>query len=190
MPPHSPGLGLEEPSPGNSRPAAPAARPRPWPSQASAGLLLPAPPSRLPCPSSPPVSKLDGFRHCAGCSSHFSSHSLVSCPVPASLSCLILRDVVCTWRSAWIPQPCAPQPHVRGPGVGRGGPCSRGPRVCSLRASANGNLSNQGEWPCRSTQNRLCWIPELGRAACVIRGRGAACSLPKSGTSKRKWRWN
>lgn len=42
MLPHSPGLGLEEPSPGNSRPAAPAARPRPWPSLASAGLLPPA----------------------------------------------------------------------------------------------------------------------------------------------------
>jgi len=31
------GLGPEEPSSGNSRPAAPAARPRPWPSLASAG---------------------------------------------------------------------------------------------------------------------------------------------------------
>lgn len=39
--------------------------------------------------------------------------------------------------------------------MGRGGHRSRGPRACSLTASARSHLANQGEWPRRGTESFL-----------------------------------
>lgn len=70
--------------------------------------------------------------------------------------------------------------------MGRGGPGSRGPRVCSLTASDHGRLANQGEWTRRGTRNGPRWIPEMGRAACVLGGGGHLRPPENPGTSERK----
>lgn len=51
----------------------------------------------LPCPSSPPVLKLSGFRQRAGRSSHPDFYSLVSGCVPAPLRALLSGDELYTW---------------------------------------------------------------------------------------------
>lgn len=189
--PHSPGFGLEDPSPG-SGPAAPAVRPRPSLSPVGASLL----PSLLPCPSSPPVSELDGFRHSAGRSSRRRYHSLVSGCVLTVLRLVIPGDGLCAWRGAWSSRPRTPHPHVRGAGVGRGGPGSRGPRACVLMASARGSLEDQSKWPCRGTgavsggeadpSGSLRWGTRCVCVCVCIRGRGSLRPTEDPVTPKRK----
>lgn len=148
--PHSPGLELEEPSPGNSGLAAPAARPRPWPSPANAGL----PPSLLLALLA--HQRVNSMVFCAAPAALATlAVTLVSGCVPAALRAVIPGDALCTWRGAGTSPPrSALHAHVRRAGVGRGGPISCGPRACSLTASARGSLANQGKWPLGDVSGR------------------------------------
>lgn len=122
--------------------------PAPWPLSGQRGPPSPVPPlpPSLPflahqCPN-PMVFGTAPAALATSCSLSL----LVSCPVPASLSGLILRRRGLHVEKRWISQFAPPAPCSRSRSGPRS-PCSRGPRVCSLRASAHGNLSNQGEWP-------------------------------------------
>lgn len=75
---HSPGLGPQAPSPGNSRPAAPASRPRP-------GLLRPAR-AAVP-PFRPPTASL----------ALQLLHSMVLCSAPAALATTGVHSVASGW---------------------------------------------------------------------------------------------